>query len=361
MKRLLLFTVLLVLATPGARAVSFYLSPDAPADLGGITRFPWDIVRKDNPGPYTATLSLPGFTAIDGLHRLDSGDWLISVEAPADLGPATWDPRDVFRSNGAIFAPFFCGDAAGVPLGSNVDAVFMNGGDGGNLVIGFDVPTQIGALTVRPGDLLELMKVGAGCAGWSPIGLYFDASITVPPIEPSTNTTGGDRRAIDTVVPVDVPTTLGPMTVLPGQLIGWNGGIFSSFFADPAWPPMAHMGDFAFLADPGIVPVTMTVTRLVPDGSLLRIDWSASCSAGAEDYGIYEGALGTWYSHTQVDCSDSGADLMEDIGTTSGNRYYLVAAHNPNDEGSYGTDSAGAEIPVGALVCQAPQVLGPCP
>lgn len=361
MKRLLFFTVLLVLATPCARAVSFYLATDAPADLGGITRFPWDIVRKDNPGAYVPTLSLPGFTAIDGLHRLDSGDWLVSVEAPADLGPTTWDPRDVFRTNGIAFAPFFCGDAVGVPLGSNVDAVFMNGGDGGTLVIGFDVPTQVGALTARPGDLMEFMKVGAGCAGWALLGLYFDASITVPPIVPSTNVTGGDRRGIDTVIPLDVPTDFGATTVLPGQLIGWNGGVFSTVFADPGWPVTAHMGDFSFLADPGTVPVTMTVTRLVPDGSLLRIQWSASCSAGAEDYGIYEGALGSWYSHTQVDCSDSGADLMEDIGTTSGNRYYLVTAHNVNDEGSYGQDSAGSEIPVGALVCQSPQVLNPCP
>src|SRR4029450_7202688 len=190
MKRLLLFTVLLVLATPGARAVSFYLSPDAPADLGGITRFPWDIVRKDNPGPYTATPPLPRFTAIGGLHRLDSGDWLVSVEAPADLGPATWDPRDVFRTNGAVFGPFFCGAAFGVPLGSNVDAVFLVGGDHGSLVIGFDIPTQVGALTVRPGDLLELRKVGPLCSDWIVIGFYFDASITVPPIGVSSNTTG---------------------------------------------------------------------------------------------------------------------------------------------------------------------------
>src|SRR5262249_62132878 len=137
--------------------------------------------------------------------------------------------------------------------------------------------------------------------------------------------------------------------VLPGAVNGLTGRGFSRFLADRAWPVSAHMGDFSCLADPGTVPVTMTVTRLVPDGSLLRIQWSASCSAGAEDYGIYEGALGSWYSHTRVDCSDSGADLMEDIGTTSGNRYYLVAAHNADDEGSSGQDPAGARIPVGAL------------
>src|SRR5262245_31692260 len=265
MKRHLLLAVLLVLAAPHAQAVSFYLSPDAPADLGGVTRLPWDIVRKDNPGAYTATLTLPFGTAIDGLHRMDSGDWLVSVEAPADLGLTTWDPRDVFRTNGAVFGSFFCGAAFGVPLGSNVDAVFQVGGDLGSLVIGFDVPTQVGALTVRPGDLLELRKVGPLCSNWIVIGFYLDASITVPPIDVSSNTTGGDRRAADTVVPFDIPTTLGVATFLPGQLAGWNGAAFSLQFSDPAWPVTEHIADFAYLADPGAVPITMTVQRIALD------------------------------------------------------------------------------------------------
>jgi hypothetical protein len=90
------------------------------------------------------------------------------------------------------------------------------------------------------------------------------------------------------------------------------------------------------------------------------LDWSASCSSGAEDYGIYEGTLGTWYSHTQIDCADAGNDLVEQITPAVGSNYYLVVPHG-KAEGSYGLNSAGAERPVGAAVCATPQILTPCP
>ena len=117
----------------------------------------------------------------------------------------------------------------------------------------------------------------------------------------------------------------------------------------------------SFLADPGRVPTNMLVTRVAIDGSVINLAWSASCSTGAEDYGIYEGALGSWYSHTQIDCADSLHDLTEDVGTTSGNRYYLVVGKNSNDEGSYGLDSSSVERPIGTAVCVATQVISPCP
>ena len=64
MKKLLLPAVLLLVVFVGpAQAVSFYFSPDAPADLGAATRLPWNIVRKDNPGIYAPALSLPFGTA----------------------------------------------------------------------------------------------------------------------------------------------------------------------------------------------------------------------------------------------------------------------------------------------------------
>jgi hypothetical protein len=94
----------------------------------------------------------------------------------------------------------------------------------------------------------------------------------------------------------------------------------------------------------------------------LTITWSPSCSVGAEDYGIFEGTIGTWYSHTAVTCTDALGDFTEEVTPGSGDRYYLVVPHNPNDEGSYGIDSTGTERPVGnPSTCQPTQELGPCP
>ena len=155
MKRVLLTLVLIgLLGSPPALAISLYVSPEVPTILSAAPRFPWDIVRYDS-GVYSTALSLPPVTAIDGLHRMEGGDWLLSVEAPTILGAVAADPRDVVRYDGAVFSLFFCGAAVGIPAGSNVDAVILlSSGDAGPLALSFDVPTVIGATTYEPSDLV---------------------------------------------------------------------------------------------------------------------------------------------------------------------------------------------------------------
>ena len=118
--------------------------------------------------------------------------------------------------------------------------------------------------------------------------------------------------------------------------------------------------------DPGRVPVTLTVGKAaVPQGDL-SLQWGMSCSAGAADYGIYQGTIGGWYSHTLLDCNDDGSSLAEQITPAAGSSYYLVVPHNASGEGSYGRCSpsvclAGDERPVGSAQCVVPQVLTSCP
>ena len=79
------------------------------------------------------------------------------------------------------------------------------------------------------------------------------------------------------------------------------------------------------------------------------------------DYGIYEGSLGSWYSHTRIDCADATPKLSEEVTPGAGNRYYLVVAHNGAEEGSYGIDGASGERPLGTAVCASAQEISPCP
>jgi hypothetical protein len=95
--------------------------------------------------------------------------------------------------------------------------------------------------------------------------------------------------------------------------------------------------------------------------SSLMLEWSATCTSGASDYAIYEGVLGSWYSHAQIDCTDDGADLQETVAPSPGNRYYLVVPLSAVNEGSYGTDSHGVERPAGAPACRASRVPTTCP
>ena len=56
----------------------------------------------------------------------------------------------------------------------------------------------------------------------------------------------------------------------------------------------------------------------------------------------------------------ASVDFRRDV-SEYGDRYYLVVPRNPNDEGSYGTNSSAVERPQGSAVCIPTQVLGTCP
>ena len=99
----------------------------------------------------------------------------------------------------------------------------------------------------------------------------------------------------------------------------------------------------ASVAELGNVPPTISVERL--GMGQLRIRWQAGLCDGADDYGIHEGTLGSWYSHTAMagQCSDASPFFEADVLAAPGNTYYLVVPNTASSEGSYGIDSAGDE------------------
>ena len=354
-----------------------YVTPDVPTTetATGGTLLPWQIFRYESAGPsYTLELTVPGDPHIDGIHKMDEpGDWLLSIEAPNDLGGSlavAAEPRDVihFDSRAAAYGVFFCGGAAGIPVETNVDALYLEGGDAGNLIVSFDVPTELppGSGTLyEPGDLVRFEPSGGlGCAAWvlSASNPAFDA--TGPGVVPSTdNIIGADGGLGQTILSVDVPSDLapsvGPATYVPGQLVSWDGTNFSLFEPLIGWPLSSLVDGVACLANPGRIPPTITLGRAGPAD--ITVTWSASCAEGGEDYGIYEGTIGNWYSHTSFICEDGGAPLTETFTPSAGDTYYVVVSLNAKVEGSYGQDSNGTERPVGSAVCVSRQVVTPCP
>jgi putative metal-binding protein len=234
MRRHLLILIVLSGLCHGAAQASVFLSPDAPTTLNGVTYQPWEVILRDDTGAYSAALTLPANTSIDGLYRMNSGEWLLSVESPTTLGGTTFDPRDVIRFDGVgAYTLFFAGAAAGIPAGVNVDALLLDGGDAGDLVISLDTPALLGAVTYEPADLI---RYAAGS-----YSMFFDASATTPPIPGSTNLTGAGRRGRRTFLTFDVPTTLGATTYRRGQIVTWDGAAFAAFAFDATWPTGSHV------------------------------------------------------------------------------------------------------------------------
>jgi hypothetical protein len=388
MKRLVLMLMTGMLAFP-AVAVDFYISPDVPTDDPGGTPvifLPWEIVRVDSiTGAHSVVLSLPLGTAVDALHRRCDGQWLLSVEAPTQLPAAgpTFESSDVILHVPALgtYGLVFCGRPVGIPDGVDVDAAFVEPpGDDGDLILSFDVVvdlTTIGGGVYEPADLVRFTPTGiGGCAGWAPAPVpYFDAS--APSVSTSVNVSGADERAGLTIPTFDVPLTPSPPapTYLPGELVSWNGAVLASYYSNPAWPIDSRFDAFSFLPDPGEVPASPASQKIHLDKVAavpvsIRITWSPSSSAGAEDYGIYEGTIASLrtgvYDHKAILCTDAGGDFQETFNPRAESSYYLVVAMNPNDEGSYGQDYVGNRIPprierpAGIPACRPTQALG-CP
>lgn len=372
MRGLLLTLAIAAAASAAHAATPIYLSPDVPTDPAPAfpTVFPWAISRYTaGPPSYGGLVGIPGLAVLDGIHKLDKpGAWLFSVESASDLGgllAPSADGRDVVRFDPpATYATIFCGGSVSgaIPTGSNVDALLMSGGDAGVLWVSFDVPTTIGAATFEAADLVAYRRTAAGCPGWTiePVNPVFDASAAGTGIPPSANVIGADKAGQLILLTLDVPTDLGPpgpSTYTTGQVLAWSGTTWSTWETLSGWPGSSAVDGLSWVGNPGRVDA-LSVSK---SGADLVISWGAGCSDGGTDYGIYEGAIGSFYSHVAIVCTDAGADRTETFAPGSGNRYYLVAPHNAAAEGSYGARSGASERPVGGGACVVTQVVTPCP
>jgi hypothetical protein len=384
MKRLLVLGVVLGLAGSLARATTpLLISSDVPTTETATltTLLQSQIYRYTVPASYTLLLTVPGNPQLDGIHKMDRfGSWLFSVETANNLAGALAgadaDPRDVIRydATAGVYSFFFCGAAAGVPAGVNVDAVYLDGGDGGSLIVSFDVPTTLGAFTFDPADLVRYNRIGPACGNWALAAANpdFDASAAGVGIPTSVNMRDAARTGALRIFSLDVPADLGPpglVTYLPGQIVSWNGAAFALYEPLAGWPLSSTVDGLSTMGNPGIVGPTLFMNKTASpqlDLSDVILSWAGSCSEGASNYGIYEGTIGAYYSHTSVDCDDGGAPLTEQITPNAGSRYYLVVPLNPQTEGSYGQRRDNpiptlTERPIGAAQCVAVQTVTPCP
>jgi hypothetical protein len=112
------------------------------------------------------------------------------------------------------------------------------------------------------------------------------------------------------------------------------------------------------VADGKTVPGTPLAIEKVA-GSDIRLTWSASCLIGDTDYGVYEGNLGSFTSHTPRLCT-TGGETAVDLVPATASSYYLIVPRNQTHEGSYGRNGDLVARPQGPIAC-APQEAGSCP
>lgn len=153
-----------------------------------------------------------------------------------------------------------------------------------------------------------------------------------------------------------------------GNMVPDNADISSDFSDDNnfnAIPDECESGP-----PPGKIDPTTGPIILAKDGGDVLIRCAGGCSTGAITYGIYEGTIGSWYSHRAVAgmCQETcGREIR--VTPSVAAAYYLVVPHNLLAEGSYGTAfNATSEVhserpraPVATQRCAEFQMIAACP
>ena len=210
-------------------------------------------------------------------------------------------------------------------------------------------------------DVGKFNAIGIGLDGLARISFYDETNGDLEFITcASEDCTVHSQQTLDTGGDVGRYTSLA---------VAANGRVHVAYY-DATNGNLKYIASGSELGAPGITPTTLAIERSLSPGDIV-LSWEASCGGGAEDYSIYEGLLGDWYSHTQLTCTDlgdvpgclvvGGCVLREEITPGPEGHYYLVVPRNAIEEGSYGLGEDGDERPKASSGCVTAQSLEACP
>jgi hypothetical protein len=136
------------------------------------------------------------------------------------------------------------------------------------------------------------------------------------------------------------------------------GAVATYTFTDVQGP---HTISASFRGLVGSVPgrtsfgIPLQITANAADFDHFDLSWGDSCGAAQTDFAVYEGTIGSWYSHASIlGCTTGGAQSVSDVA--GGDlKYYIVVPLSATAEGVYGFDSNDLPLPQGSGVCRASQ------
>ncbi len=110
-------------------------------------------------------------------------------------------------------------------------------------------------------------------------------------------------------------------------------------------------------APPGRVMNNLFISK---SGQYLNLTWSApGGTCEVTGYGIYRGTLpitsSSDYDHNYLECNHSSTNYQTNLDT--GSYYYLIVPSNNSNEGSYGKNSNGGEIPASQTACKSQSLM----
>lgn len=128
-----------------------------------------------------AIAGLPDTVDLRDFQVDSNGDLLFAIDVGATLGGTHFDPADVVVRSGGVFSKAFDAAAAGVPKGVRCDGVAREGGSGA-LLLSFDRTFTVGAVTIRPADVIRY-TIAFGAKALDAAALGLDPRLNVDAVD----------------------------------------------------------------------------------------------------------------------------------------------------------------------------------
>lgn len=301
-RKLLLFALVSIVSGRVARAATTLtavrFSPDVATVFGAVT-VPTNGIVEETIATSNMTIvsigAIPDGVSVDGYAIASNGDQLLSFDTTVTLGGTTFQPFDVVRYNGSTYSLEFDGQAAGVPDGTNVGDIAV---DGTGLLLTFDTTVVLSGTTFSPRDVVLY--------NGSTFTMYFNGGVQNVP----------DGMAIDGVellanghllLSFDTSGTLGGVDFDDEDILEYtpNGATWEMAYDGSArWPnwPASNLRAFAAFSGSPAAPNGVSSTAI----TTTRIDLSWTIVPSATSY--------------QVDRKSAGGGYVQ-IGTPAGNSF----------------------------------------
>jgi hypothetical protein len=290
------------------------------------------------------------------------GDFFFSTQAPFTAGASTYMPADVVRYVAAsgTFALHLAGASLGLSSEANIDALALDAS--GRLALSLASPETVGPTTFEPRDVavvdggtLQMFVSGAA------LGLPSDLNVI------------GYERAADgsDLLQFDIPQSLGTSSFVAGDVARHQGGVWSVYFHDPAFPEDGTARDLSLpcvgVAFGGNLGVTKslggTEITWTSGGAALFDLVRGSLSRLRATVGDFTQALDAIVPGTDV-CmlNDGSGNAIVDPRTNPGGGdgyFYLVRA--VAGCGAGGTYDTGVPTQIGSRDAEIAAALNDCP
>ncbi len=136
---------------------NIFFAVDVPTTLGGVDCTERDLIRYDGTN-FSKLLDGSAIGIPDGAHinaatQLSNGSIIFSLDIPASIEGLSIKANDLIKYDGSSFSLYFSGSDHGIPESANIDGVWV--GSTVDILFSLDIPCSLNGLEVGAQDVIR--------------------------------------------------------------------------------------------------------------------------------------------------------------------------------------------------------------